>query len=75
MKRYFVVNDGASETYETKQAMLKDLHTFMDSDGKGEVVMYRLNETKDVTELTSEDEIGRYENGAIVYLKGKRYGY
>lgn len=68
MKRYFAVSVDASEEYETKKALLKDLHTFMDLDGKGEVIIYKLNETQDVTELTSEDAIAKYINGNYIKL-------
>ena len=69
MEKYFVVGDNASEKYKTKKAMLKDLDNFMDLDGKGKIKIYSLKTTQDVKELTSDDEIGRYENGKIVYLK------
>lgn len=69
MKKYFAISSGAAEEYKTKKEMLNDLKNFMGIDGNGHVFIYFGDNTE---ELTTEDIIGEYVNGKIVYMKSKK---
>lgn len=60
--RYFAVSNGASETYKSREEMMKDLHTF----GDDEVYVYSLKNEKDIQNLGSEDFMFVYKEGKII---------
>lgn len=68
-KKYFAISSGATGEYKTKKEMLKDLKNFMGTDGKGHVFIYFGD---NIDEITSEDNIGEYVDGKMVYIKPKK---
>lgn len=60
--RYFAVSSGASETYMSREEMMKDLYTF----GDDEVYVYSLKNEKDIQNLGSEDLMFVWKDGKII---------
>lgn len=74
-KKYFVVGDGASQTYYTKKEVFKDLPNFIPYTGDGVVYIYSLNKGNnyDLFKYDSSDLVGIYkiDNGKGRYYQTK----